>query len=355
MAPTPTESPSRRRRAVRIATFVAVVFAAMFVAIPGASAYTPIPTGSVVCTDGTVVLDWTVTVSFYDDQPPPNEWYYAEVDVFVQYGTDGTPIGGPDDLYIASGIFEAGSHSFSGQTTLSPPDGATHVRVHSYEDPEWAETSAWIELPGECEVPPVCEWNPDLSADDPGCTPPPPPVCEWDPELPVEDPDCVPPVQAAPEVSASITYACDTPRIATVSVSSDGGPTTFVVLLDGDAVATLPDVEGDAQVEVEVPTTVASFVVVEADGAEVAAEAVDPADCAEVEGVVRQPTPPTQTPDPAPAPTAPPASGAQVLPRTGVSSTFLAVAALATIGVGAVVLTTGRRAALVEARDHRQG
>jgi len=43
-----------------------------------------------------------------------------------------------------------------------------------------------------CELPPeMCEWNPQLPADDPGCVPP--EVCEWDPTIPADDPGCVPP------------------------------------------------------------------------------------------------------------------------------------------------------------------
>ncbi|QGG96768.1 hypothetical protein [Actinomarinicola tropica] len=337
----PTDSPPRlRRRLGAAAALVTALLVGLVAVAPSALAYHPEPTASVACVEDAVVLDWTTT-SWGGPELWGPDFYNEDVRVYVQYGDADGPLGGLTDIEIGSGAFTSESLSFSGTTTITPPEGATQVRVHSEALATWGsgqasiadpmQTTDWLALPGEC-----------------GDVPPPPPVCEWDPQLPADDPECTPPPPPPMEidVAASITYACDAPRQATVDVTSTGGASTFVVLVDGTVVETLADVEGAARASVAVPTDVASQVTVLVDGTEVAVQAVDPAECVEVGGVVTQPVPPTTAP-PAPA-------AAPVLPRTGVSSGMLAVVAIALAGLGAVFLTTGRRAALVESEDRRR-
>ncbi len=49
---------------------------------------------------------------------------------------------------------------------------------------------------GSCEYPPppeVCQYNPELTADDPECQAPPPEVCQYNTQIPADDPACQPP------------------------------------------------------------------------------------------------------------------------------------------------------------------
>lgn len=348
-APT-TRAPRRGRRLGAAVALVLSVLVGFVAVAPVAGAWHPAPSAEVGCVDGEVVLGWTASVVGDPELEPPAD-YTADVVVYARYWTLEGPLGDLRDEQIASGTFGPGSHSFSGTTTLTPPAEAVEVEVLA-EDPAWrddpdADPSWWGEstilaLPDECEPPvEVCEWDPQLPAEDPDCVPP-VEVCEWDPELSAGDEDCTPPPLApAPEVAAEITYACDAPRVVTVAVSSIGGPTTFSVLLGDVEVATLTDVEGETRTELDVSADLATEVTVLAGDETVAARTVDPAECVEVGGVVTQQPPPE-----APAPT--PVASAAVLPRTGVTSGLLAVVALGLLGVGATLLTAGRRAALVE-------
>ncbi len=305
--PDPTDARSRRRGGVALA--------------PSALAYHPEVEASVACVDEQIVLDWTAT-SWMGPEFWGPDYYNDDVRVFLQYGTDSSEIGGLTDTQIGSGAFTESSLQFSGSTVLSPPAGATRVRVHSAAFAPWGsgnqsipdptQTTGWLTLPT-------------------GCTEEPPP----------------PPPPADPEVDASVAYDCEVSPLATVTVTSTGGASTFVVRVDGVVVATLADVDGTDGVDLDVEGEAPRTITVAVDGVEILSQVVDPTPCAEVGGVVTQPTPPT-TPTTTPDPTV----GSGTLPRTGVSTSLLVALATALAGAGLALVRVERRAVAVEVDRH---
>lgn len=322
-APTDTR-PTPRGRPRKITSAVALTLAILggLVAVaPSAFAYHPEPTAQVACVEDQILLDWT-TVSWGGPELWGPDFYNEDVRVYLQYGTDDAEIGGLTDEEIGQGAFTEDSLSFSGQTALTPPDGATRVRVHSEALAPWAsgdvsiadplQTTPWLELPGECGEE----------------EPPPPP----------------PPVEA--EVGATTSYDCDARTTVVVTVTSTGGASTFEVRIDDVPSTTLTDVTGSQTVEVTIPADGTSTLEVLVGEDVVLTESINPVDCPEVGGVVTQPTPPTTAP--APTQTVDPTVAAQTLPRTGVSTAMVVAVGLALLGLGAAALTAERRAATVE-------
>lgn len=324
-APTDTRpAPRGLRRKISSAVALTLAILGGLVAVaPSAFAYHPEPTAQVACVEDQVLLDWTTT-SWGGPEMWGPDYYNDDVRVYVQYGTDDAELGGLTDEEIAQGAFTEDSLTFSGQTVLTPPEGATRVRVHSQALAPWGsgdvsiddplQTTAWLELPGDC-----------------GEEEPPPPV-----EV---------------EVDATTGYDCDARTTVVVTVTSTGGATTFEVRVDDVPTATLADVTGTSSVDVTIPVDGTSTITVLVGEDVILTESIAPIDCPEVGGVVTQPAPtptmpvvvPTQTP-----PAADPVVAAQTLPRTGVPTAMLVAVALALLGLGTAFVTAERRAATVE-------
>lgn len=321
--PDPTDARSRRRGHPlrRLLVLTLAVLAGGVALAPSALAYHPEVEASVACVDEQIVLDWTAT-SWMGPEFWGPDYYNDDIRVFLQYGTDSSEIGGLTDTQIGSGAFTESSLQFSGSTVLSPPAGATRVRVHSAAFAPWGsgnqsipdptQTTGWLTLPT-------------------GCTEEPPP----------------PPPPADPEVDAGVAYDCEVSPLATVTVTSTGGASTFVVRVDGVVVATLADVDGTDGVDLDVEGEAPRTITVAVDGVEILSQVVDPTPCAEVGGVVTQPTPPT-TPTTTPDPTV----GSGTLPRTGVSTSLLVALATALAGAGLALVRVERRAVAVEVDRH---
>jgi LPXTG-motif cell wall-anchored protein len=312
--------PHRLRPLTRGAAVVAALLVGFVALAPSAFAWHPRVDASVACIDESIILDWTVW-TWIGDGFPDEDFENPDIRVFAQYGTDDAEIGGLTDNQIGAGAFTDGQDSeFSGSATLTPPAGATRVRVHSDAYALWgsgaenldheSQTTAWLTLPVDC--------TPD------------------EPEEPVEV-----------VVDATIAYDCEVSSTATVTVTSTGGPTTFVVRVDGVVVATLTDVEGTDSVGVTIDSDDLVDVVVAVDDEVILSEALDPTICPEVGGVVTQPTPPTTTPTSTPDPTV----GSDTLPQTGAGTTALVAVALGLAGVGALLVAAARRPAEAEVRQ----
>ena len=143
----------------RVAAGVALAAVLVVGLAPAAHAWHPEVFADVDCTDDGVILEWRA-VSWMGDDFYGVDYYNPDVRVYLQYGTASTPIGAIDGTQIGAGAFTSSSLAFDCSLTLSPPAGATRVRVHSEALGTWesgnqslpheAQTTAWLTLPLAC-------------------------------------------------------------------------------------------------------------------------------------------------------------------------------------------------------------
>lgn len=151
-----------------------------------------------------------------------------------------------------------------------------------------------------------------------------------------------------PVVSAFLsTYECGTD--VTVNLSAEGGEAAFVILVDGEEVAT-PSIVGTTGIDVSIGTSDARIVVEGPDGSVLLDEVVVYEPC--VLGIDEEALP-TQ-PEPQPEPegeiagigaeaAAGEQAGAATLPRTGGPAVLYALVATLALGLGAGLRLVGRR------------